>query len=282
MKIAVLQMNVTDDREANLREAGKGIKAAAEQGARLAVLPEMFCCPYSAEYFRAFAEPADGRIRTALSEMAAQNRIAVVGGSMPESEDGQIYNTSFVFDSDGKTIARHRKIHLFDVAFRNGQVFRESDTFSAGNEMTLFDLEGMRFGLCICFDMRFPELSRLMALHGAEAVIVPAAFNMTTGPMHWETLFRQRAADDQVYTVGCAPARNMQAEYVSYANSIVCSPLGEIMARAGTRKEMLTAEINREAVTAAREQLPLLSARRTDLYGLEYREKDRTDPSAVH
>ena len=274
MKIAVLQTIVTDNKEKNLQEAEERIRSAAEQGAELAVLPEMFCCPYSGAYFRAFSEPAGGRIWSSLAEAAVRYKIAVAAGSMPESEDGRLYNTSFVFDSDGRQIARHRKMHLFDVDFRDGQYFKESDTFTAGDEVTLFDLGGMRFGLCICFDMRFPELTRLMTLQGAEVVVVPAAFNRTTGPMHWETMFRQRAVDDQVYTIGCAPAADENAEYVSYGNSIICSPLGRILQRAETGPEMLLAEIDPEAVREAREQLPLLPARRTDIY--EVREKART------
>ncbi len=273
MRIAVLQTNVTDDKEKNLLEAEEKIRSAADHGAELAILPEMFCCPYTDRYFRAFAEPAGGRIYSSAAEAAAKYGIAVVAGSMPESADGKLYNTSFVFDRTGRQIARHRKMHLFDVDFRGGQYFKESDTFSAGGEVTVFDLGGMRFGLCICFDMRFPELTRLMAQKGAEAVIVPAAFNRTTGPMHWETMFRQRAVDDQVYTVGCAPAADEDAEYISYGNSIICSPLGIVLKRAGTGAEMLLAEIDPEAVRAAREQLPLLSARRTDIYEVQETER---------
>ncbi len=275
MKIAVLQTNVTDDKEKNLLEAEEKIRAAADRGAELAILPEMFCCPYSDTYFKAFSEPACGRIWSFIAETAARYKVAVAAGSMPESEEGKLYNSSFVFDSTGRQIAIHRKMHLFDVDFRGGQYFKESATFSAGDKITVFDLGGIRFGLCICFDMRFPELTRLMTLKGAEAVIVPAAFNRTTGPMHWETMFRQRAVDDQVYTIGCAPAADENAEYISYGNSIICSPLGEVLKRAGTGAEMLLEELDPEAVRAAREQLPLLSARRTDIY--EVRDRMRQE-----
>ncbi|MBP3587984.1 MAG: carbon-nitrogen hydrolase family protein, partial [Clostridia bacterium] len=123
--------------------------------------------------------------------------------------------------------------------------------------------------LCICFDMRVPELSRLMTLQGAQAIIVPAAFNMTTGPLHWETMFRQRAVDDHAYTIGIAPARDEQGVYVSYANSILCDPMGQVLTRAGTQSCILYGELDAGQVDSARRQLPLLSARRTDIYTLK-------------
>ena len=188
---------------------------------------------------------------------------------MPEIENDKLYNTSFVFDRSGEQIARHRKMHLFDIDIAGGQRFFESETFTAGIDVTVFDTEFCRVGLCICFDLRFPELSRLMALKGAKMMLVPAAFNMTTGPMHWETLFRQRAVDDQVFTAGIAPARDESGPYVSYANSILCSPWGAVQARAGKDAEIITASIDLEEVESARGQLPLLSARREDIYRLD-------------
>jgi len=268
MKIALLQTPVSFDKQENLNNACAAVQEAAQNGAQLVVLPEMFCCPYSNRYFRDYAEPAGGTVWQTMSRCAAQNGVCLVAGSMPELEEGRVYNTSFVFSPDGKQIARHRKMHLFDVAFDNGQVFRESDTFTAGSDVTTFSFGGMTFGLCICFDLRFPELSRLMTLEGAQAIIVPAAFNMTTGPLHWETMFRQRATDDQVYTMGVAPARDEKGPYVSYANSILCDPLGQVLCRADAQPCILYGELAVEKIDAARRQLPLLSARRTDLYTL--------------
>ncbi len=117
--------------------------------------------------------------------------------------------------------------------------------------------------------MRFPELARLMALEGAKAVFVPAAFNMTTGPLHWEVMFRSRAVDNQVFTVGCAPARDETGPYVSYGNSIAADPWGKVLARAEEKETILTVELDLSEVERTRTQLPLLSARRTDLYTLE-------------
>ena len=269
MKIALLQTPVSSVKEDNLICAGEYIHCAAKAGVDMAVLPEMFCCPYSNDYFAEFAEPAFGRVWNFLSDEAEKHGIYLVGGSIPESEDGKIYNTSFVFDRKGEQIARHRKVHLFDIDIVGGQRFFESDTFAAGSDVTLFDTQFGRLGLCICFDLRFPELTRLMALGGAKMIIVPAAFNMTTGPMHWELLFRQRAVDDQLFTAGIAPARDENGVYVSYANSMICSPWGKVLARADKGAEIITATIDFDEVGNTRDQLPLLSARRDDVYRLE-------------
>ncbi|MCI1208178.1 MAG: carbon-nitrogen hydrolase family protein [Treponema sp.] len=268
MKTAVIQMKVTDSKQRNLKNAVEKIHAAAEQGAVLAVLPEMFNCPYSNSFFSRFAEPEGGPSWKILSDTAKRNSIYLVAGSIPEVENGSIYNTSYVFDRNGRQIARHRKIHLFDIDIQDGQAFHESETFSAGNSVTVFDTEFCRIGLCICFDLRFPELSRLMTLKGAGLIIVPAAFNMTTGPAHWELLFRQRAVDNQLFTIGAAPARDETSSYVSYANSIVCSPWGDVVYRCGTAEETALVDINSEYTKEIRAQLPLLSARRTDVYEL--------------
>ena len=191
----------------------------------------------------------------------------LVGGSIPLLEDGRLYNASFVFDGSGRVIAVHRKVHLFDIDVEGGQYFKESDTFTAGNEVTLFDTEFGKMGLCICFDFRFPELARIMALEGARCIFVPAAFNMTTGPAHWELMFRQRAVDNQLFTVGAAPARSYEG-YVSYANSMAVSPWGEVLYRAGEAPEAAVVELDLSQLEAVRRQLPLLSARRTDLYAV--------------
>lgn len=265
MKIGIIQSLVSADREANLSNAGACIRRAAAGGADVVVLGEMFSCPYENSAFVANAEPGDGPSVTRLSRAAAENGVYLVGGSIPLLEDGRIYNASFVFDRTGRIIAVHRKVHLFDIDVEGGQYFRESDTFTPGNGVTLFDTEFGRMGLCICFDFRFPELARLMALEGARCIFVPAAFNMTTGPAHWELMFRQRAVDNQLFTVGAAPARSYEG-YVSYANSMVVSPWGDVLYRADEKPAVAVVEIDLSQIESVRRQLPLLSARRTDLY----------------
>lgn len=266
MKTALIQMPVVKDKAENLARAAKEVQRAAADGAELAILPEMFCCPYSNASFRANVEEAGGRIHTAMAEAARKAGLWLVAGSMPELADGKIYNTSFVFDSSGHQVAFHRKVHLFDIDVQGGQRFFESETLSAGNRATVFDTPFGRLGLCICFDIRFPELARVMALAGAQAMIVPAAFNMTTGPAHWELAFRQRAVDNQLFTLGVAPARDEEGTYVSYGNSIACDPWGTVIARAGSGEEQLLVELDFSRNEAVRRQLPLLSARRPAVY----------------
>lgn len=267
MKTGLLQLNVSEEKAVNIRSAVEGIKQVAENGADIAVLGEMFLCLYNNEAFVANAEESSGNAVNALSKAARENNIYVVGGSIPLLENGKLYNASFVFNRKGEMIACHRKVHLFDIDVEGGQSFKESATFSAGDSVTEFETEFGTMGLCICFDFRFPELARIMALDGAKCIFVPAAFNMTTGPAHWETMFRQRAVDNQLYTIGVAPARS-NSGYISYANSIVVSPWGDVVYRADEYPAIRVVDIDLDRIEKIRRQLPLLSARRTDLYEL--------------
>jgi predicted amidohydrolase len=271
LKTALIQMPVTADKRANLGTACRKLREAKALGAEIAVLPEMFCCPYDNACFRAYGERAGGEAQRALSQTARELSLYVVGGSLPELEGGNVYNTCFVYGRDGGELARHRKVHLFDIDVEGGQRFRESDTLSPGSQITTFETEFGLMGLCICFDLRFEELARCMALRGAKVLFVPAAFNMTTGPAHWELLFRQRAVDNQCFTVGVSPAREEHASYVAYGNSIAVDPWGTVLCRAGGEETTLLTELDLSRLNAVRRQLPILSARRTDLYELRER-----------
>lgn len=272
-KIGVCQLTVGREKKENLRKAREMIIQAAAGGAKVAVLPEMFNCPYQASLFPAYAEEfPGGPSLEMLSETARFLRIYVVGGSIPERAGERVYNTSFIFGPDGKLLGRHRKAHLFDVDLPGGVRVRESSTLSPGNEMTVLDTELGPVGVAVCYDIRFPELFRLMALKGAQVIFVPAAFNLTTGPAHWEITFRVRAVDNQVYVVGASPARDAGAAYVAYGHSLVVDPWGEVLAAAGEGEEIIYAEINPERTGEVRGRLPLLKHRRTDLYQLKSRE----------
>lgn len=193
IKTAILQTHVYTDKFRNITQAAELLASPELQGIDLAVLPEMFCCPYENKYFPEYAEIEGGDTWEKCSRLAAEHGIYLVAGSMPERDEaGNIYNTSYVFDRNGHQIGKHRKMHLFDIDVKGGQYFKESDTLTPGDQVTVFDTEFGKMGLCICYDFRFPELARLMVDEGAQVIIAPAAFNMTTGPLHWELMFRQR------------------------------------------------------------------------------------------
>jgi predicted amidohydrolase len=160
-------------------------------------------------------------------------------------------------------------MHLFDIDVKGGQRFFESDTLSPGSSVTTFSTPFCKMGLCICYDFRFPELSRLMVDRGAEVILVPAAFNMTTGPAHWELLFRSRAVDNQVYTVGVAPARDPNASYRSWGHSIVCSPWGDVLMQMDETESVAVTVLDPDRLKEVRDQLPLLKQRRADVYRLD-------------
>ena len=171
-----------------------------------------------------------------------------------------------MFDKTGKIIAKHRKIHLFDIDVKDRITFKESDVLTAGDDFTVADTEFGKIGIGICYDVRFVELARIMAENGASILFYPGAFNQTTGPAHWELLFRSRALDNQVFCVGVAPALNLDASYHSYGHSIVANPWGEVMVQAGEKEELLICEIDLSEIKKVREEIPVLKNKRKDLY----------------
>ncbi|GAB6087010.1 carbon-nitrogen hydrolase family protein [Alkaliphilus crotonatoxidans] len=267
--VAVCQMMVTDHKEQNLKKAESLIRTAVkERDAQLVVLPEMFNCPYENQYFPLFAEEYGGLTTSFLSRLAGELKIYLIGGSIPEKQDNQIFNTSYVYNPHGDLIGKHRKMHLFDIDIPNGIRFKESDTLGAGSQATVFETEFCTMGLGICYDMRFPELMRLMALKGAKVIIVPAAFNMTTGPAHWSSLLQVRALDNQVYFVAASPARDLKANYHAYGHSAIIDPWGQAIAQAGEGEAVVYGEIDLSYVEKIRSQLPLLQHLRKDCYAV--------------
>ncbi|MCD8014331.1 MAG: carbon-nitrogen hydrolase family protein [Lachnospiraceae bacterium] len=242
-------------------EAGRHLRESSTGGRESADIASEYCTGNSSEYYA--DNPPEYHADNASEGMQKETLKEAL------KETLLVYNTSYIFNRQGEQIAKHRKMHLFDIDIRGGQRFFESETLTAGSQVTVFDTEFGRMGLMICFDIRFPELARLMALNGARAILVPAAFNMTTGPAHWELAFRSRAVDNQVFMVGCSPARDMESSYHAYGNSLVVSPWGDIRARLDERESILFCDIDLNETGTIREQLPLLRARRTDVYRLD-------------
>lgn len=270
IKIAAIQMPTVADKMENVRTVKAYLEKIKDENPDFVILPEMFCCPYQTENFPIYAEKEGGPVWQQLSGYAKQYGIYLIGGSMPEKDaEGNVYNTSYIFDREGKQIGKHRKVHLFDIDVKGGQTFKESDTLTAGDSDTVFDTEFGKIGVMLCFDIRFPELSRMMVNDGAKVIFVPAAFNMTTGPAHWELSFRTRALDNQIYMVGCAPARDVSAGYISWGHSIVTDPWGRVTGMLDENEGILLAELDMDYEEQVREELPLLKSRRKDMYKLE-------------
>ncbi len=222
------------------------------------VLPEIFTCPYDNSCFPVFAQGEDGEVYRELSQIAREYQVYLIAGSVPElGEEGKIFNTSYVFDPSGRRIARHRKVHLFDIDVPGGQYFKESDVLSPGDSVTVFDTPFGKMGVCICFDIRFPQMFLEMRKMGVRMVFVPAAFNMTTGPAHWKVLFRSRALDQQIYMLGCSPARDAEGSYVAYGHSILTDPWGRVLAELDEKEGILEATVDLAYTDAVRQQIPL-------------------------
>lgn len=196
--------------------------------------------------------------------------VYIVGGTIPErateNNTSKLYNTCTVWAPTGNLLATYRKIHLFDIDVKGGIKFKESDVLSPGNSLTVIDVDGIKIGLGICYDIRFEELARLYRNKGCEVLLYPGAFNMTTGPMHWELLARARANDNQLYMATISPARDVDAGYVAWGHSMIVDPWGKIVESAKDEEAIVFAELDLNLVTQVREQIPVGIQRRHDLY----------------
>ncbi|PLN75531.1 carbon-nitrogen hydrolase [Aspergillus taichungensis] len=277
LKLALVQLASGADKSVNLAHARTKVLEAAKAGAKLIVLPECFNSPYGTQHFPKYAEtllpspPSQEQSPSyhALSALAAEAKAYLVGGSIPELEptSKKYYNTSLVFSPSGSLIGTHRKTHLFDIDIPGKITFKESEVLSPGNQLTLVDLpEYGRIGLAICYDIRFPEAAMIAARQGAFMLVYPAAFNMTTGPMHWSLLARARAVDNELYVALCSPARDVNASYQAWGHSLVSTPMAEIVQEAGDAEEIIYADLDNDAIVNTRKSIPIYTQRRFDLY----------------
>jgi len=288
--LALIQLGqVGADKGANLRHARDMIRRAANgEGAGivqgkpdLIVLPECFNSPYGHVYFPSYAEnigfvqgekynveASESVSVKVLSEAAKTERVWLLGGSIPERDpsDGKIYNTLTVYSPEGELVAIHRKIHLFDIDIPGKITFKESETLTGGSTTNFFDTGFARVGLGICYDVRFPELAMISARQGCHVLIYPGAFNLTTGPLHWELLQRARAVDNQVYFSMCSPARDLTAGYHAWGHSLVVDPMGSKLVEAEDVETILHTRIEPKTLHDARAGIPVTVQRRFDVY----------------
>ncbi|KAG9277244.1 omega-amidase NIT2 [Astyanax mexicanus] len=267
-RLAVVQLAVTKVKSDNLQRACSLVKEAAGQGAKVVVLPECFNSPYGTGFFAEYAEKIPGESTQALSEAAKESGVFLVGGSIPEEDGEKLFNTCSVFGPDGKILVKHRKIHLFDIDVPGKIRFQESETLSPGCSLSMFETPFCKVGVGICYDMRFAELAQIYARKGCQLLVYPGAFNMTTGPAHWELLQRARAVDNQVYVATASPARDETASYVAWGHSTVVNPWGEVITKAGSEESVVYADIDLQYLSDVRQQIPITTQRRNDIYSV--------------
>ena len=265
LPVAAVQMRSIGDLAANLGVVRELVGKAAADGAQLVVLPECFSFLGRAEGDKfAAAETLDGRgpVLGALREAATKHGTWIIGGGTPETVPGdpkRTYNTLVVVDPRGELVARYRKIHLFDVDIPGGAVLRESDATAAGDEAVVVDIAGVKVGLSICYDLRFPELYRtLVKDKGAEVVVIPAAFTAHTGAAHWHVLMRARAIEDQVWIVAAAQWGKHNDKRESYGHSLVVDPWGTIVGELAEGDGVVAATLDGDIVAKRRAQMPVL------------------------
>ncbi|XP_077861747.1 omega-amidase NIT2-like [Saccoglossus kowalevskii] len=265
-RIALIQLAVTANKVENLTRASKLISEAAKSGAKIISLPECFNSPYGTKYFPEYAEKIPGQSTESLSKAAKDNEVFLVGGSIPEEDNGKLYNTCTVYNPKGEMIAKHRKIHLFDIDIPGKFKFKESDALSPGNTLTVFDTGFCKVGIAICYDIRFAEIAQLYCKQGCGLLLYPGAFNMTTGPAHWEILQKARALDNQLYVAAISPARDETASYIAWGHTSAVNPWGEVIAKANHEEKIVYADIDLAYMNEVRQQIPLQHQRRHDLY----------------
>ncbi|KAI4216509.1 MAG: hypothetical protein LQ351_000998 [Letrouitia transgressa] len=277
LKLALIQLATGSDKKANLSRARSRVLEASRSGASLIVLPECFNSPYGCQFFPSYAEtllpspPSEEQSPTfhALSTLAKETQTYLLGGSIPEYEieTKKFYNTSLMFDTEGKLIATHRKVHLFDIDIPGKITFKESEVLSPGNRITIVNLpEYGKIALAICYDVRFPELATIAARRGCFLLLYPGAFNLTTGPLHWSLLARARAVDNQVYVGLCSPARDMDASYNAWGHSMIVDPNATVVSEATENEEIVYAHLAGDKIEETRKGIPLSQQRRFDVY----------------
>ncbi|RYG66371.1 carbon-nitrogen hydrolase family protein [archaeon] len=234
-------------------------------------------------YFPVYAEPVpnvggtpspvDSPSTAMLAEKARKHKMWIIGGSVPERDGQHLYNTCLVFNDKGQIVGKHRKIHLFDINVPGKITFKESDSLSPGVSPTLIDSPWGKIGVGICYDIRFPEYAMMLRQEGARFLVYPGAFNMVTGPAHWELLQRARAVDNQLYCLTCSPARDESNSggYVAWGHSSVISPWGEVLATTDQKASVVKASLDLSKIDEMRDSIPCWKQKRGDLYSLQYK-----------
>jgi deaminated glutathione amidase len=267
MRAAAVQLNSTDQYDRNLEVAERLVRGAAADGAELVVLPEKWTVLGSPDVLRRHAEPVDGPALSAAAGWARELGIHLLAGSIPESVRGhpKLHNTSVLLGPDGSSKAVYRKIHMFDVDIE-GVSYRESEVEDPGEEIVVTDVGGVPIGLTVCYDLRFPELFRILSLRDARVITVPSAFTERTGRDHWEVLLRARAIENLVFVIGAAQIGDAPPHFKSFGRSLIVDPWGIVLAQAPDTECFVSAELDFSIQDEMRASLPSLANRRAAAY----------------
>ena len=268
MRVAAVQLNSNGEKARNLAAAERLVRAAVADGADLVALPEKWNLLASGEELVAGAEALDGPSLAAARSWARELGVHLLAGSIAErgaGPGGKAFNTSVLIGADGGDLAVYRKIHMFDVEV-GGVAYHESECEQAGEEIVSATIDGLELGLTVCYDLRFPELYRILAVRGARLVAVPSAFTAATGRDHWEVLLRARAIENQAFVIAPNQVGEAPPHYSSYGHSAIVDPWGAVLATAPEEECFVAAELDFVAQERTREQLPSLASRRPESY----------------
>ena len=270
LKAAALQMCSTQDKARNLEIAEKLIEEAAAAGAAFACLPERFNFYGPREENERQAETIPGETSHVLQELARGNGINIIGGSVLERIEGsaKFFNTSMVIDRRGELIGTYRKIHLFDISCPDLVSYKESAEIQPGDDLCFLTVDEVKVGVAICYDLRFPELFRHLALKGAEVIFTPSAFSSRTGSLHWEVLIRARAIENQAYLIAADQCGAHPGQPESFGESLIAAPQGRVLARLGKDEGVAAAELDVAMLRKLREEHPVLENVKRNFLGL--------------
>ena len=262
MKVAAVQLKCSSEQSDNFSRAASIVRSASQQGAELVVLPELFASLGRTSHMREVAEPLDGPTLAWAQSTAQTSKCALIAGSFIERDGDALFNTSIAVDADGALLGSYRKIHLFDVDIE-GARSKESDTFSSGTDPVVVDINGLRVGLTICYDLRFPELFRAEADQGADITVVPAAFTEATGRDHWELLLRARAVENQTMIIAAAQWGTSPDGTERHGHALIVDAWGRVLADTGPEGDTFAeGEFDATAQSEIRNRLPALTHRR--------------------
>ncbi|MEN1968742.1 carbon-nitrogen hydrolase family protein [Lentibacillus sp. N15] len=267
MRVAAIQLNSRDNKKENISKALKLVKEAANKGAEFIVLPEYVDYMGEDSEKVGIGETIPGPTSDAFASVAKEYNVYLHCGSILEKADGQrVYNTSILLNGKGEIVKLYRKIHLYDAEFEGRYTIKESDTIKPGSDVVTAETDFGTVGMTICYDIRFPELFRSLAIQGSKVIFVPAAFPLYTGAHHWEILLRARAIENQCYIIAAGQFGTVPPEQVEFGNSMIIDPWGTVLARAPEREAIIMQELDLDYIDQVRGKISCMAHRRPEVY----------------